>query len=154
MSTTDAPARQPHPLDEWPSRGYNGPQPWDHDGLGIPRADRDAVGSDRNTVTPTVSHTYPILTSGSAHACVHELGRKLGELGFSNSVSEGRNPFGTVDATVLAAVRSFRSHYGVKPDPSAFGGDTPEGNALAGVHLDPWTVEGILRAHKRETEDK
>jgi hypothetical protein len=153
MSITDAPARAEHPLDTWPSRGYAGPQPWDHDSLGIPRADRDAIKSNPNKVTPTVSHAYPILTSGSAHPCVHELGRKLGELGFSNSVSEGRNPFGTVDATVLQAVRSFRSQYGVRPDPVSFGGDNPDGDRLASSHLDPWTVEGILRAHKREVQD-
>lgn len=150
MSVTAPRAGQP--LDRWPSRGYEGPQPWDHDALGIPRADRDAVGDRRNTVTPTVTHTHPILTSGSAHECVHELGRKLGQLGFTNSVAEGRNPFGVVDQTVLAAVNSFRSHFGVAPDPTPFGGDTPAGRALAANHLDPWTVEAILQAHKRESE--
>lgn len=152
MSTT-APDRPAHPLDSWPSRGYNGPQPWDHDALGIPREDRESVDTGPNKVTPTVSHTHPILTSGSAHPCVHELGRKLGELGFPNTVSEGRNPFGTVDSSVLAAVGAFRNHYGVRPDPHSFGGDTPAGQRLAETHLDPWTVEGILRAHKREVQD-
>ena len=145
-----APARAPHPLDQWPSRGYNGPQPWDHDALGIPRDQRDQVGNNPNRVTPTITHPYPILTTGSAHQCVHELGRKLGELGFANSVSEGKNPFGTVDQTVMSAVNSFRAHYGVIPDPRPYGGDTPAGRQLAGNHIDPWTTQAILAAHKRE----
>jgi hypothetical protein len=143
-------ASKGYSLDGWPTRGYTGPQPWDADALGIPRSARDEVGEKPNTVTPVVSHQFPILTSGSAHACVHELGRKLHELGFANSVGEGKNPFGTVDQSVLAAVNSFRAHYGVRPDPSGFGGDTPQGNTLAANHLDPWTIEGILRAHQAE----
>lgn len=135
-------------LDGWPREGYEGPQPWEHDKLGISREQRDQIGADRNTVTPTISHDYPILTSGSAHSKVHELGRKLGELGFPNSVSQGENPFGSVDQSLLAAVGGFRARYGVRPDPSGFGGDTPQGRMLAENHLDPWTVEGILRAHR------
>lgn len=133
-------------LEGWPSKDYSGPQPWEHDKLGISREERDNVGSDPNTVTPTVSHSHPILTSGSAHPCVHEIGRKLGELGFANSVSKGENPFGTVDQTVLTAVQSFRDQYGIRPDPSEHGGNTASGRTLAENHLDGWTVEGILRA--------
>jgi hypothetical protein len=155
VSTTDQQTeRQPHALDNWATKGYDGPQPWQHDELGISREDRENIGSDRNTVTPTVSHTHPILTSGSAHPVVHDLGRKLGDLGFPNSVSKGQNPFGTVDESVLAAVGAFRENYGVKPDPSGFGGNTPQGRSHAEAHLDPWTVEAILTAHKRETEDE
>lgn len=139
-------------LDGWPRKEYDGPQPWEHDQLKISREDRDKIGSDRNTVTPVVSHSHPILTSGSAHPVVHELGRKLGDLGFPNSVSRGENPFGAVDQSVLSAVGAFRGQYGVKPDPSAFGGDTPQGRALAENHLDPWTVEAILRAHENEVK--
>jgi hypothetical protein len=139
-------------LEGWPHKGYDGPQPWEHDKLGIPREDRDNIGTNPNTVTPTVTHHVPQLTSGSAHPVVHELGRKLGELGFDNSVSRGENPFGSVDNTILSAVNSFRQHYGVRPDPSGYGGDTPQGRALAENHLDPWTVEGILRAHAQRDE--
>lgn len=136
----------------WPRRGYDGPQPWEHDELGISREDREKVGKGRNTVTPTITHTAPILAAGSAHPVVHDLGNKLADLGFTNSVSEGENPFGTVDQSVLSAVRSFRNHYGVRPDPHAFGGDHDEGRKLAAAHLDPWTVEAIYRAHRDETE--
>jgi len=153
MAPTEAPARPQHPLDSWPSKGYDGPQPWDHDALGIPREDRDRIGSSRNRVTPTISHNYPILTSGSADQCVHELGRKLGELGFPNSVSEGTNPFGLVDQTVVGAIQTFRAQYGVRPDPAPWGGDTEEGRRRAGAHIDPWTVEAILKAHDNEFGD-
>lgn len=148
MGTT-APERQTHPLDNWASPGYDGPQPWDHDALNIPREKRDKVGpGDPNTVTPTVTHGHPILTSGSAHQAVHEIGRKLGELGFPNSVSEGENPFGHVDQTVLGAVRTFRRQYGVRPDPAMFGGNERHADA----HIDPWTIEGILVAHQRHID--
>lgn len=142
MSTTNGETRRDW-LEGWPREGYDGPQPWEHDELGISREERDKVKSGRNTVTPTVSHSLPILTSGSAHECVHDLGRKLAELGFENSVSAGENPFGTVDRSVLDAVRSFRRRYGVRPDPSGFGSD----ERLAEAHIDPWTAEAILRAH-------
>jgi hypothetical protein len=145
--------RASHPLDGWPSKGYQGPQPWDHDALGIPREVRDQIGSRRNTVTPVISHNMPILTSGSAHPCVHELGRKLGDLGFTNSVYEGENPFGNVDQSVLSAVNSFRTQYGVTVDHRMYSGggnQTPE--MMAATHIDPWTAEGILRAHRREIE--
>jgi hypothetical protein len=147
---TDTAERQQHPLDNWPSKDYDGPQPWDHDALGVSREDRDKVGSKRNTLTPTITHPYPILTSGSAHPVVHELGRKLGDLGFPNSVANGENPFGTVDQTVLTAVQAFRRQFGVRVDPSSFNND----ERLADAHIDPWTTEGILRAHKRQEEDQ
>jgi alkanesulfonate monooxygenase SsuD/methylene tetrahydromethanopterin reductase-like flavin-dependent oxidoreductase (luciferase family) len=139
-------------LEGWPRKGYDGPQPWEHDELGISREDREQIGTKPNTVTPVITHNHPILTSGSAHPSVHELGRKLGDLGFPNSVSKGENAFGTVDQSVLAAIDTFRSQYGVHPDPSAFGGNTPGGRALAAAHVDPWTVEAILRAWNAEYE--
>lgn len=152
MNTTDIEPRDDQhqePRDwlaDWPRHGYDGPQPWDHDALGIPREDRDAVGSEPNTVTPTVTHTHPILTSGSADPVVHDLGRKLGQLGYPNSVSRGENPFGVVDQTVLNAVETFRQQYGVQEDPSPFGGKTDHGRRLAAAHIGPWTTEAILRA--------
>ncbi len=133
-------------LEGWPREGYDGPQPWQHDELGISREARDQVGAETNTVTPTVTHTHGYLTSGSADPFVHELGRKLAQLGFPNSVSAGENPFGAVDSSIMTAVGGFRQRYGVRPDPSGFGGDTPAGRALAENHIDPWTIEAVLRA--------
>jgi hypothetical protein len=144
-----------HPLDGWATEGYDGPQPWDHKELGIdPAAIQNLDPGAPNTVTPVVSHSYPILTSGSAHPVVHELGRKLAELGYANSVSRGTNPFGAVDETILAAVDQFRSRHGIEEDPSGFGGATPAGRRNAAAHIGPWTIEGILRAHERHTTEK
>lgn len=128
----------------WPAKGYTGPQPWDHDGLGIPRSSRDELVTrgGENNLTPKITHNFPILTSGSADQCVHELGRKLAALGYPSSVSAGENPFGLVDPTVSAAVRAFRTDYGIKVDPAPFNGN----QATADNHIDPWTVEAILRA--------
>ena len=155
MSPTTPQERQPHPVDNWASDGYDGPQPWDHQALGINPADIQALEpGQENNVTPTVSHSHPILTSGSAHPVVHELGRKLGALGFPNSASRGENPFGSVDGTLLAAVDQFRSRYGVEEDPSGFdGGVTPAGRRNAAAHIGPWTTEGILRAHERQQNE-
>jgi hypothetical protein len=142
--------RAPHPLDGWGTEGYDGPQPWDHQAIGVDLAAVQALEPGQaNTVTPVVSHSYPILTSGSAHPVVHELGRKLGDLGYANSVSRGANPFGNVDESILAAVDQFRSRHGVAEDPSGFGGATPAGRANAAAHIGPWTIEGILQAHDR-----
>lgn len=163
MSTTDAPVtdptspeeRQAHPVDNWATEGYDGPQPWDHQALGIDPTKVQALEPGKpNTVTPTVSHNHPILTSGSAHPVVHELGRILGDLGFENSVTRGENPFGTVDGTILAAVDQFRNRYGVQEDPTGFGGNTPAGRRDAASHIGPWTIEGILRAHEHHREER
>ncbi|MGI8412653.1 MAG: hypothetical protein ACR2QA_09200 [Solirubrobacteraceae bacterium] len=136
------------PLANWASEGYDGPQPWDHQALGITAEQRDSLDPGaENTVTPTVTHSYPILSSGSAHPVVHELGRKLAKLGYTNSVSRGENPFGHVDQSVMTAIDAFRSHYGVQEDPSGFGGNTPAGRQLAAAHVGPWTIEAILHAH-------
>ncbi len=143
---------QEHPLASWATEGYDGPQPWDHRALGI-LAQRDELLNERspgasNDVSPTISHQHPILASGSAHPVVHELGRKLSELGHPNSVSRGENPFGAVDESIMTAVAAFCSQYGVQEDPSGFGGNTPAGRLLAAAHIGPWTIEGILTAHE------
>lgn len=122
----------------WPVKGgADVPQPWDH----------DAFGGDEPVVPIEISHPYPILTSGSGDPSVQTLGRMLGDLGFANSVSRGENPFGSVDATVMAAVESFRSSYGVEEDPTGFGGMTSGGRRVAGAHIGPWTWEAVTRAH-------
>jgi peptidoglycan hydrolase-like protein with peptidoglycan-binding domain len=67
-----------------------------------------------------------MLTSGSADPAVHELGRQLAELGYTNSVSEGLNPYGIVDETVLQAVRDFRHDHDVLEDRQAIPGPVEE----------------------------
>lgn len=139
---------QTHPLAGWASEGYDGPQPWDHDALGVGGREKEIAPGEPNTITPTVTHNHPILTSGSTHPVVHELGRKLADLGFANSVSRGENPFGVVDQSIATAVDSFRNRYGVQEDPSGFGGANAAGRQLAAAHIGPWTIEAILHAHQ------
>lgn len=143
---------QDTPLAGWASKDYDGPQPWDHKALGVADRDRDLEPGEANTITPTVTHSHPILTSGSAHPVVHELGRKLAALGFPNTVSRGENPFGHVDQSIMTAVDAFRSGFGVQEDPSGFGGNHPAGRQLAAVHIGPWTIEAILHAHQNQSE--
>jgi peptidoglycan hydrolase-like protein with peptidoglycan-binding domain len=136
---------------DWPKEGgMDTPQPWDHSALGLGRESQDlslAGQGQANTVAPVVvDHGRPILTSGSADQAVHELGRILGVLGFDNSVARGENPYGAVDPSVMAAVHAFRAAFDVLEDPTAFGGNTPAGRALAAEHIGPWTWEAILRA--------
>lgn len=137
-------------LDQWATPGYDGPQPWEHRELGYTPDELALDDGAPNTVTPRITHPHPILTHGAAHQCVHELGRMLGDLGYPNSVSRGENPFGTVDQSLMTAVAAFRNQHGVRPDPTAFGGDNPAGRARAAEHLDPWTVQAILVAHDRQ----
>jgi hypothetical protein len=144
---------------DWPKEGgMDTPQPWDHGALGLGRESQDlslAGQGQANTVAPiVVDHGRPILTSGSADQAVHELGRILGVLGFDNTVARGENPYGAVDATVMAAVHAFRAAYDVLEDPTAFGGNTPAGRALAAEHIGPWTWEAILRAGEQQPTAK
>lgn len=153
---------------DWPQKGgLDGPQPWDLRAFGI------AVGVDTetgavtfssphtgevvtlapgapDTISPIViAHGRPMLTSGSSDPRVNELGQLLGLLGYSNSVSEGKNPQAIVDETVMGAVDGFRRDYGVEEDPSQFPRD---GKNNAQSHVGPWTWEAILRAGKRLTD--
>ena len=156
LSTPETTAASAKPsADEWGTRGYDGPQPWDHDALEMSKEahelSKSPIGA-ANTISPTITHSHPTLTSGSAHPAVHELGRKLGDLGYPNSVSKGENPFGHVDESIIAAVDAFRSAYNVQEDPTGFGGSTPAGRRIAEAHIGPWTIEGILAAHAHHAQ--
>lgn len=155
LADLDQDARAEH-YSDWPSRDGDLPQPWDHRALNLTNAERDHLDQTKagaaNTVSPiVVSHGKPVLTSGSSDSSVQELGRILGELGFPNSVSDGDNPFGIVDNSVMRAVYAFRDAYGVQEDPSGFGGDTPSGRELAAAHIGAWTWEAVLRAGELQT---
>jgi hypothetical protein len=117
----------------WPQKGPSDVQPWQ-----LPDDER-----------PPVSHSQPLLASGSAGPAVNELCSRLLTLGYETSFAVGENPFGVVDATVLAAVKQFRGDFGVDEDPSPFGGETDEGLRTASNHIGPWTWEAIIRASDR-----
>lgn len=60
--------------------------------------------------------TRPVLTAGTQHEDVHQLGRLLADAGYENSVSRGENPFGLVDETLLTAANAYRIAQGVEPE--------------------------------------
>lgn len=127
MSTTTAKASD---FSTWPKKGAKttATQPFEVDEHGV-------------EVT-----AHPMLTSGSADVpAVTDLGRRLTELGFENSVSRGENPFGIVDESIIAAVVQFRRQYGVREPADGFGGDQVE----ADRHIGPWTATAIVRASDR-----
>lgn len=55
----------------------------------------------------------PVLTSGSSHPDVAELGRLLAAAGHENSVSRGENPHNLVDESLLAAITAYRNAHQV-----------------------------------------
>lgn len=133
-------------FDDWPRKGYSGPQPWEAvDPFSEEaRALHEDPGSP-NTVAPIVlTHSHPILTSGSGGVEVAELCQQLARLGYKTSVSRGENPFATLDPSVMAAVNQFRDDYGVREDPDGFGGE-----AAARNHVGPYTWEALDRAVER-----
>jgi peptidoglycan hydrolase-like protein with peptidoglycan-binding domain len=140
---------------DWPHKGDDRAQPWDLDAVGVDKADRELEPGARDTVSPVVlRHSYPTLVSGSADPAVAELGRRLAALGYANSVSEGANPFGVVDDSVLSAVDRFRDDYGVQEDPTPYGGTSTAAQIRAALHIGPYTWEAIIRASDRiEDED-
>jgi peptidoglycan hydrolase-like protein with peptidoglycan-binding domain len=117
---------------DWPKKGDTRAQPWETPDSGV---------------TPRAG--LPLLVSGGATGpdpTAQALFTALAELGYETPISRGANPFGTIGAEELAAVRQFRRDYGVRENPEAFGGDNPQGNMVAESHIGPYTGEAILRA--------
>lgn len=139
---------------DWPQKGDERAQPWDFDALGIKAevAKLNEQPGAKNTVTPVViRHSYPILASGSGHpTIVADLGQRLADLGYANSVSDGENPLGHVDESILNAVDNFRRDYGVEEDPTPFGGNNTAGQIRAALHIGPYTWEAVIRASDRQ----
>jgi hypothetical protein len=76
-----------------------------------------------------------VLTSGSQHEDVHELGRLLADAGHENSVSRGENPFGLVDESILTAVNNYRNDGDVEPEADIPGVPTHERTRWIGPNL-------------------
>jgi hypothetical protein len=141
-------------LANWPTKGTDEPQPWDHGELGIKPGINapELEPGEPDTVSPVLPRVgLPMLTEGSQGDEVRTLGLALGRLGYANSVSEGRNFFNVYDITLTAAVDGFRRDFGVEEDPSQFPRDA-RNNARS--HAGPWTQEAILRAAERLDEQR
>lgn len=130
-------------LDNWPSKGYDGPQPWETIDPYDPevRALHDDPGSENTVTAVVIDHAHPILSSGSAGLEVVELCRHLKRLGYETTVSRGQNVASVLDASVLQAVQSFRRDYGVREDPAQFGSANDVEN-----YVGPYTWEALARA--------
>lgn len=142
---------------DWPTKGGSDPQPWDLKALELPRPGQDRAaldGGEPDTISPVQLRAgLPLLTYGSQGDDVRDLGRRLGELGYPNSVSRGSidNAYGVYDESIAQAVAAFRRDYNVAEDPSQFPRD-PAGSAES--HAGPWTLEAILRASDRQREER
>lgn len=100
-------------------------------------------------VSPIVPiHGRPLLGPLTADPSVFELGALLAELGIETSVSQGTNPNGVFDESMINGVERFREAYHVEEDPSQW---PTRGAENARVHCGAWTWEAIFRAvaHQR-----
>lgn len=135
---------------DWPQPADTRAQPWDLDAIGIPKHERELAPGAPDTISPIViRHSYPILASGSAGAVVNELASRLHLLGFDTDISKGENAFGVVTDKVMAAVEAFREAYGVKEDPTPYGGNTESTRTRAALTIGPFTWEALIRASDR-----
>lgn len=121
-----APATAPQPVvnempDEWPCKGYNGPQPW------------------QVSNPPELSHDRGLISSGSAGELVVELGAMLCALGYTNEIGEGKNPHAIFGKSELDALEQFRKEFGVVEDPAITRATMPS-------TVGPWTWETLFRA--------
>ncbi|HET7120306.1 MAG TPA: hypothetical protein VFI17_03520 [Solirubrobacterales bacterium] len=110
--------------EEWPVKGYAGPQPWE-----VSRP-------------PALAHDRRLLISGSAGDEVLELCACLGRLGYETSVSRGENALAVFGAAERTAVERFRADYGVQEDPAIISATTPDA-------VGPWTWEALFRLVNR-----
>lgn len=120
------------PAPKYGEKGYDGKQPFESGGPRI---------KPKHTKTP--------LGPGAAGPAVLELAQLLDGLGYPCDISEGRNAFCVFGNAELAAVKRFRDDYGVREDPSGFGGGS-EAAQLAERYVGPWTWEALLRASKQD----
>lgn len=132
----------------WPQVGGVGDaQPWDLRSHGLPQpgVTRDHLppGQPDELSPVVIAHSKPILAPGTAGDQVAELAGHLATLGYSNSISQGRNHANAFDDTVMAAVNSFKRDFHVTEDPSQFR-DAREAESVVG----PWIWEAVLRAVK------
>lgn len=135
---------------DWPQKGDQRAQPWDLVAAGIPQHEQGLAEGAPDTISPIViRHSYPILASGSAGSVVNELATRLHVLGYATDISRGENAYGVLTNDVMGSVEKFREDYGVREDPTPFGGDTQSGRAKANGIVGPYTWEALVRASDR-----
>lgn len=107
--------------DNWPCKGYTGPQPWEADN------------------PPELTHDHGLLASGAAGAEVVELAALLAALGYETQISRGQNPHAIFGDSERAAVNQFRADYNVQEAPEVIAATIP---SVVG----PWTWEALHSA--------
>lgn len=142
---------------DWPQPNDQRAQPWDSKKNGTVREDHDRLldnpGSINDVAPVVISHSMPILSSGSGgeqSTFVRELARRLHILGYQTDIGTGNNPYGIVTQSVMGAVDQFRNDHNVEEDPGGFGGDNAKGRDKAASHIGPYTWEAIIRASERK----
>jgi peptidoglycan hydrolase-like protein with peptidoglycan-binding domain len=150
---------------DWPKEGgIDAPQPWDLRGQGYDIGKDDESGAvtlthrdtgeitriepgDPDSVSPLiVGHDRPNLAPGTAGGEVHELAQLLAELGYPNTISQGKNPSNVFDPSIESAVQRFREDYDVSEDPASYRGRA----AQAAVTVGPYTWEALFRVQGRK----
>lgn len=123
-----APAEEKILPQDWPKRGYSGPQAWEA------------------TNPPEITHNQRLITSGTHGPEVIELCALLARLGLSTPISQGLNPHAIYETATAAAVRQFCTEYGVSEDPTIV-------SAMSEDVVGPWLWEALFRAvHKAGQE--
>lgn len=110
--------------DDWPAKGYTGPQPWEVES------------------PPQISHNFGFLMSGSAGDDVLKLAALLAYAGYPTSISRGENPQAIYGGSERDAVAAFHREYGIQEDPGVIAATVP------GV-VGPWTWEALHRLARR-----
>ena len=124
-----APSSAPTELPEnWPTRGYSGPQPWE-------------VSNP-----PALTHDRGLVCSGTAGDIVLELAMMLAHLGYQTSISRGENVHAIYGGAEREAVAAFHRDYGIQEDPAIIQASTPD-------VVGPWTWEALHRLVRASEED-
>lgn len=137
---------------EWPSKEWDGPAPWD-------LARKFDEGTDRREDEPylgpcAVTHSHPTLTYGAAGPEVAELVRLLAVAGYrTNSVIEGKNPSLVLDTSVMADVKRFAQDYNVANDHSEWHGKAEPAHKLVDEHVGPYIWQALLITEQRRREE-
>lgn len=134
----------------WPSRGYDGPPPWELAAQHLAEHDEHRELVTGELPQPyrgpgAVTHNKPLMTQGTAGPDVVELARRLAMLGYtSNSITRGQNHANVFDNTVWGDVVQFQRDHGVRENEASFSGGTVPAQDLVHRHVGPYTWQALI----------
>ncbi len=126
-ATTESTAVAEELPEEWPVKGYTGPQPW------------------QVSRPPAITHNRGILIAGSAGDEVLELAACLARIGYETSISRGENANAVYGGAEREAVAAFHRDYGIEEDPAIIAASTSDA-------VGPWSWEALFRLVRRAEE--